>query len=101
MQRNEINVIAGGIRMYNHKPENYVYQFCLVSYGIENENSITKQEDIIYHYDTITAFIAAGCWKYNKGYVLIIPNEYYENIYKLPSLISSKIHDFEKNCISF
>jgi histidine triad (HIT) family protein len=35
-------------------------------------------------------------WKNNKGHVLIIPNEHYENIYELPPLISAKIHDFEK-----
>ena len=82
--------------MYNHKPQNYVCPFCLVSQGIENENIHTKQDDIVYHDNAITAFIAAGCWKSNKGHVLIIPNEHYENIYELPSLLSSKIHDFEK-----
>jgi histidine triad (HIT) family protein len=82
--------------MYNHKPDNYICPFCLVSHGIENEHVITKQEDIIYHDDTITAFIASRCWKNNKGHVLIIPNEHYENIYELPSSISSRIHDLEK-----
>ncbi len=82
--------------MYNHKPENYVCPFCLVSKGIENKNVITNQRDVIYHDDLITAFIAAGCWENNKGHVIIIPNEHYENIYELPSLISARIHDFEK-----
>jgi len=82
--------------MYNHKPDNYVCPFCLVARGIENDNVITNQEDVIYHDELITAFISAGCWKNNKGHVLIIPNEHYENIYELPPLISAKIHDVEK-----
>ena len=82
--------------MYNHSPDNYVCPFCLVSQGIENENLLTDQKDVIYRDNTITAFIAAGCWKNNKGHVLIIPNQHYENIYDLPTSLSARIHDFEK-----
>lgn len=82
--------------MYNHEPENYVCPFCLVSQGVENEHVLTKQSDIVYQDNVITAFVAAGCWKDNKGHVLIIPNRHYENIYDLPSSVSAKIHEFEK-----
>lgn len=82
--------------MYNHRPDNYICPFCLVSQGIENEKVLTKQDDIIYRDNAITAFIAAGGMKNNKGHVIIIPNEHYENIYELPSTLSSRIHDFEK-----
>lgn len=83
--------------MYNHMPDNYVCPFCLVSQGIENEHVYTKQDDIIYQDFFITAFISAGCWKNNKGHVLIIPNQHYENLYDLPDYLSAKIHDFEKD----
>ena len=82
--------------MYNHKPENYNCPFCLVAQEIENEHVLTKQDDVIYRDAFITAFIAAGCWKNNKGHVLIIPNQHYENIYELPANLSNKIHCFEK-----
>lgn len=82
--------------MYNHEPQGYICPFCLVVEGIENEHVLTKQSDVIYRDEFITAFIAAGWWKNNKGHVLIIPNRHIENIYELPSDLSGKIHDFEK-----
>jgi len=64
--------------------------------GIENEHVLTKQSDVIYRDDYITAFIAAGWWESNKGHVLIIHNKHFENLYELPSDYSAKIHDFER-----
>jgi len=83
-------------RFNSHAPEGYICPFCLVAEGIENENVLTKQSDIIYRDEYITAFICAGWWENNKGHVLIIPNRHFENLYELPSEYSAKIHDFEK-----
>jgi histidine triad (HIT) family protein len=86
----------GGKEMYNHEPEGYICPFCLIVRGIENEHVLTKQEDIIYKDDYVTAFIGAGWWKNNKGHVIIIPNKHFENIYDLPDEFSNKIHKLEK-----
>lgn len=51
---------------------------------------------IIYKDNYITAFIASGWWKNNKGHFIIIPNKHIENLYDLPSELSYKIHDLEK-----
>lgn len=82
--------------MYNHTPENYKCPFCAIAKGTLNENILTKQADIIYKDTFITAFISAGWWPNNKGHVIIIPNDHYENIYELQSELSHKIHDFAK-----
>ena len=82
--------------MYNHEPENYQCPFCLVVKRIENEYVLTKQEDIVYSDEFITAFISAGWWPNNKGHILIIPNQHIENIYTLPNHLSTKIHEFER-----
>lgn len=82
--------------MYNHAPDNYICPFCLIVQGIQNEHVLTKQEDIVYQDDYVTAFIGAGWWKNNKGHVIIIPNKHYENIYDLPSEYSYRIHDLER-----
>lgn len=82
--------------MYNHEPENYICPFCLVAKSIENEHVLTKKYDVIYSDNDITAFIGAGGFEKNKGHVIIIPNEHYENIYDLPRDLSHVIHDFEK-----
>ncbi len=82
--------------MYNHAPEGYICPFCLVVNGTENEHVYTKQCDIMYKDEYITAFISAGRYTNNKGHVIIIPNTHYENIYDLPNELSDKIHHFEK-----
>lgn len=82
--------------MYNHEPDGYVCPFCLIVKGIENEHGNTNQGRIVYKDEYITAFIASGWFKNNKGHVIIIPNEHIENIYDLPSDLSHRVHDLEK-----
>lgn len=82
--------------MYNHEPNNYICPFCLVVQGVENEHVLTNQCDIVYKDKYVTAFIGAGWWNNNKGHVIIIPNNHYENIYDLPDEISARIHKIEK-----
>jgi len=63
--------------LYSHAPEGYICPFCLVVDGIENEHVITRQSDVIYRDEFITAFICATTWGINKGNVIIIPNRNY------------------------
>lgn len=81
--------------MYNHEPENYSCPFCKIAKGIE-EGVITKQADVIFRNEYVTAFIASDWWPKNKGHVIIIPNKHYENIYTLPDDSSSRIHILAK-----
>ena len=83
--------------MYNHEPNNYQCPFCRVAKGIEDKYVYTKQSDVFYRDDNITAFISSHWWPNNDGNVIIIPNKHIENIYELPDDLSKKIHDFEKN----
>lgn len=82
--------------MYNHKPDNYVCPFCLIVRGVENEHVLTKQEDVVFKDELVTAFIGAGWWKNNKGHVIIISNKHYENIYDLPIEYIHRVHEIEK-----
>lgn len=82
--------------MYTHAPKDYICPFCLVVDGVENEHVQTKQADIVYKDNYITAFISAGQYKNNKGNVIIIPNSHFENIYDLPDEISARIHKLER-----
>jgi len=81
--------------MYSHAPVDYICPFCLLVKGIENEQVHSKQQDIIYQDQYITAFIASHWWPQNEGHILIIPNEHIENIYTLSVQLSNRIHEFE------
>lgn len=80
--------------MYNHAPLGYQCPMCkLVSGSRECE---TKQEDIIFKDNDITAFIAAKWWPNNPGHVMIVPNKHFENLYDIPDDLLSKIYIFAK-----
>jgi histidine triad (HIT) family protein len=82
--------------MHNHAPTNYVCPFCCLVQKIEFEQNQLKQSDIVYQNGVITAFMATRRWPNNQGHVLIIPNEHYENIYDLPTMVAAKIHEHTK-----
>lgn len=82
--------------MFNHEPENYICPLCLLVKGIENTNVYSRQDDIIYKDEKVTAFIASHWWPNNQGHVIIIPNQHIENLYDLPDDISSAIHSLER-----
>jgi histidine triad (HIT) family protein len=78
--------------MHNHAPENYVCPFCLLVQGIKNEQVYSVQSDIVYHDETVTAFVSSHQWPNNHGNVIIVPNEHFENIYDLPLTYAQEIH---------
>ena len=39
---------------------------------------------VIYHSESVTAFLALGRWTHNPVDVLIVPNDHFENIFDLP-----------------
>lgn len=77
---------------YSHKPKGYECPFCRVVSGIERPNKGTKQKDIVFQNEYVTAFVASKWWPNNKGHVLVIPNNHFENIYELTPLIAGEIH---------
>ena len=83
--------------MYNHAPSEYICPYCLFVQGKENDQIPLEQTDIVFRTADLTAFIATRNWINNKGHVLIIPNEHFENIFDLPSALSEQLHTLTKN----
>jgi histidine triad (HIT) family protein len=71
--------------MYNHAPSDYKCPICLAVNGLENEDTLIRQSDIVYKDDLVTAFISAFFIGDNSGHVIIVSNEHFENIYDLPT----------------
>jgi histidine triad (HIT) family protein len=76
--------------MYNHAPDDYVCPFCLLAQGGASARS--SQRDVIFRDDFVTAFIPSHFWENNKGHVIVIPNQHFENIYDLPDELGAQIH---------
>ncbi len=83
--------------MFNHAPAGYQCPMCQLVAG--NNETSTKQEDIIFKNRSITAFIAAKWWIHNPGHVIIIPNKHFENLYDIPDEVLSKIYIFAKKVV--
>ena len=82
--------------MYNHEPKNYMCPFCLIVSGKENESVYTKQQDVFYRDENLTAFIGSHWWLNNPGHVIIVCNQHYENIYDIPNPLLEKMFVFAR-----
>ncbi len=83
--------------MYNHAPENYKCPICLGVQGIESDDTMIRQSDIVYKDDLVTVFIGS-IWvgNNNPGHPLVVPNEHCENIYDMPEETGHRIFDVAK-----
>lgn len=70
--------------MYEHAPTGYVCPICLVIQGIENEQTMAKQADIVYRDQLTLAYVNSKFIKSNPGHVIVVPIVHFENLYSLP-----------------
>jgi histidine triad (HIT) family protein len=82
--------------MYNHATQLYTCPICPAVKGLEIEDTLIKQTDIVYKDEIVTAFISTFFKKNNPGHVIIVPNMHYENIYDLPDDVSHAIQSLSK-----
>lgn len=71
--------------MYNHAPQNYNCPLCLTINGIENEQTMAKQADIVYRDEYVIALVNSKFITGNPGHVIVVPVKHFENIYELPA----------------
>ena len=77
--------------MYNHVDKEYKCPICIGISGGNSEDTLIRDTDIVYKDDYVTAFITSFFIAKNKGHVIIVPNEHFENLYDLPSTLGGKI----------
>ncbi|MDO8444252.1 MAG: HIT domain-containing protein [bacterium] len=77
--------------MYNHVPKNYECPICLAVAGVENEDTMIKQDDIFYRDDLVMALINSKFVGNNPGHAIVVPLKHYENLYDLPEKEANKI----------
>ncbi len=69
--------------MYNHAPQDYVCPLCLLGKEEYKEPLVVVPDDVVYKTEYITAFISSRWWPNNKGHIIVIPNEHFENLYDI------------------
>lgn len=84
--------MIGGLLLHNHAPSGYECPFCLLLRGIVNEHVYSVASDIVCQNEWTTALISSHQWPRNRGHVIVIPNQHYENIYDLPVHLGAEIY---------
>lgn len=84
------------MKTFRNAPENYDCPFCKIAKGKEEDGLYTKQSDVFYHDDYLTAFVASHGWPNNPGHALVISNKHFENLYDLPDDLNAKVNIFAK-----
>lgn len=82
--------------MKTNAPKDYACPICLGNQGIESEDTLLKQADLVYRDDLVSVWINSFWIKGNEGHVIIVPNEHFENIYDLPEEVGNRIFQLSK-----
>lgn len=82
--------------MKSKAPKNYICPICLGNQGVESEDTLLKQADLVFRDDLVSVWINSFWIKGNEGHVIIVPNEHFENIYDLPEKIGNQIFEISK-----
>lgn len=80
----------------SHAPRDYACPFCLLVQGAANEHVFSRQTDIVYRDEQVTALISSHQWPNNHGHAIVIPNAHYENLYDLPLCLGARIHEVSR-----
>lgn len=79
--------------MPSHAPEDYKCPICLGIGGVESEDTLLKQTDLVYKDDLVSAFINSFWIPTYEGHVIVVPNEHFENLYEIPKDVGNKIFE--------
>jgi histidine triad (HIT) family protein len=82
--------------MYSHAPKDYKCPICLAVNGVENEDTLMRQADIVFKDELVSAFINSFWLKGNEGHMIVVTNDHFENLYEIPEEIGSRIFKVSK-----
>jgi len=75
----------------NHTPPGYKCPICLGLQFIECPDTLLVKSDMIYHDELVSAFINSFWIGVNRGHVIVVTNEHFENLYMLPGYVGERI----------
>lgn len=82
--------------MKSNAPKNYICPICLGNNGIENKETLLKQDDLVYKDDLASVWINSFWIGQNEGHVIVVPNQHFETIYDLPRSVGHRVFEIAK-----
>jgi histidine triad (HIT) family protein len=77
--------------MHNHAPADYVCPICLAIQGVESEQTMARQADIVYRDELALVYVNSKFVGNNPGHVIVVPTAHFENLYELPAGYAHRI----------
>lgn len=77
----------------SNQSKDYVCPICLGNQGLENEDTLLKQSDLVFRDDLVSVWLNSFWIKGNEGHVIVVPNQHVENIYNLPIHVGHRIFE--------
>jgi histidine triad (HIT) family protein len=84
------------VSMKSNAPSNYVCPICLGNQGVENDNTLLKQDDLVFRDALVSVWINSFWVGINKGHVIVVPNDHFETLYELPMEIGHHIFEISQ-----
>ncbi len=82
--------------MESNAPKDYICPICLSNKGVENSDTLLKQDDLVFKDSVVSVWINSFWIKGSEGHVIIVPNKHFENIYDLSSGVGHRLFDLSK-----
>lgn len=82
--------------MISHAPKGYKCPICIGLAGIENDDTLLRQQDEVYKDDLVVVYINSFWIPTCEGHVIVVPKKHYENIYNLPEKYGHRLFDVAK-----
>ncbi len=82
--------------MNTRAPKDYICPICIGNQGIENDDTLLKQADLIFRDDLVSVWMNSFWIRGNEGHVIIVPNEHFENVYSVPDVVGHRIFEISK-----
>lgn len=80
----------------NHASKNYKCPICLGVQGVENDDTLLKQADLVFKDGLVSVFVNSFWRETVEGHLIVVPNEHYENVYELPNNVGKRIFEIIK-----
>ncbi len=80
----------------SNQSKDYVCPICLGNQGLENEDTLLKQSDLVFRDDLVSVWLNSFWIKGNEGHVIVVPHQHFENIYNLPVHIGHRIFEISQ-----
>lgn len=82
--------------MRGNAPDNYKCPICLGNRGVENEDTLLRQADLVFEDDLVKVWVNSFWVGVNYGHLIVVPAEHYETIYDLPIEVGYRVFEVSK-----